>query len=168
MDLAKAAITFAEMTSAALASDTKFQAGDWRKLDRDLEFEMIYSVDGPFWFRAYDPGIERLVTQQLKDGGLFVVVGEGEPTESRVTLAKRYGLSLAMTDVVGGWLGDRYEGTTLLVFVKAASDGTIGPDLLNVDSAWDTSFQNYANATSTPWREKTQAFFRSRAGSRKA
>lgn len=154
-------VTFASAVSSEQGIPSRFQRVTLSEFRSPDLFEMVYSVDGPSWFRRRDPAVVEFFNRQLQVGGLFVMVGEGSPPFTAVTsLAGEYHLYPVLADVVGGWHGNRFEGAPLLVFVKCDRALSTPPDLAAFDAAWDTRFIAYANHRDTPWREKTQAFFR--------
>ena len=93
------------------------------------------------------------------DGDVFLVVGESNALPDVLEIAARYGLSCGMSDVVGGWTGEKFEGAVALVFVKTGEIVAPHPSTFDSDAAWNQGwFSTYANAPTTPWREKTQSY----------
>jgi len=161
VDPAAQPIGFANAVSSAQRLPATFQKVSLSGFRSSESYEMVYSIDGPSWFRRHDPVIADFFNRQLQVGGLFVTVGDlSPPFASAMSLAGQYGLYPVLADVIGGWHGDRFEGAPLLVFMKSDRGLPTAPDLDVFDAAWDARFIAYANHRDTPWREKTQAFFR--------
>ena len=95
----------------------------------------------------------------IGDDGIIVLGGDVlELAKGDIAKACNHvGLGLLAHDVTGGWVGplDLFDNRLLLALAKINSPV---PRDLFLD--WG-DFKFYANATSTPWNEKTQAFFRS-------
>jgi hypothetical protein len=94
------------------------------------------------------------------DGVVVLIGGIGSMKRGEVAKAcKHIGLGMALHDVIGGWVGDlgQYQGNAVLALRR---DGESVPKDLHME--WTEGFPEYANNPSTPWHEKTQAFFRSR------
>lgn len=162
LDLSKRAVSAASAQSRKLNASARFVASDWRQWKGGHTFDLIYSVDGPFWFNTYDADVAGLIKTQLVDGGVFFVVGESNALPDVLEIAARYGLSCGMSDVVGGWTGERYEGAVALVFVKTGEIVAPHPSTFDSDAAWNQGgFASYANAPATQRREKTQSYYRS-------
>ena len=163
LDLSKRAILAASAQSRKLNASARFLASDWRHWKGDHTFDLLYSVDGPFWFETYDADVAGLIKTQLVDGGVFLVVGERNALPDVLEIAARYGLSCGMSDVVGGWTGQTFEGSVALVFVKTGEIVAPHPSTFDSDAAWNQGgFASHANAPTTPLREKTQSYYRSR------
>ena len=163
LDLSKRAILAASAQSRKLNASARFLASDWRHWKGDHTFDLLYSVDGPFWFETYDADVAGLIKTQLVDGGVFFVVGESNALPDVLEIAARYGLSCGMSDVVGGWTGQTFEGSVALVFVKTGEIVAPHPSTFDSDAAWNQGgFASHANAPTTPLREKTQSYYRSR------
>jgi hypothetical protein len=91
---------------------------------------------------------------------VVLIGGIGSMKRGEVAKAcKHIGLGMALHDVIGGWVGDlgQYQGNAVLALRR---DGESVPKDLHME--WTEGFPEYANNPSTPWHEKTQAFFRSR------
>ena len=162
LDLSKRAVSAASAQSLKLDVSAKFVASDWRQWKSGHTFDLIYSVDGPFWFNTYDADVAGLIKTQLVDGGVFFVVGESNALPDVLEIAARYGLSCGMSDVVGGWTGEKFEGAVALVFVKTGEIVAPHPSTFDSDAAWNQGgFASYANAPATQRREKTQSYYRS-------
>lgn len=162
IDIAKRPIALATTLAAKHAGDVTFANADWSNFTSGNQYELVFSIDGPFWFSKQDDKVARFFSQHLMDGGLFVVVGEdGPPFDVIAATAERYGLRLVLSDVIGGWTGSKFEGLPLLVFLKAENKFAASPSIDHFDGPWDSRFIAYSNHSKTPWREKTQAYFRS-------
>jgi hypothetical protein len=161
IDLGRRQIALASKLSVSICGTASFVVGEFVDLIPLRAFEMIISIDGPMWFTRYEPQIDAFFSRCLEMNGVFLVVGEElVPTASASAIAKRYGLELMLSDVVGGWLGDRFEGNPLLVFMKNDAPKEPPPDIDCFDAAWNTDFKNFCNQPATLRRNKTQAVFR--------
>ncbi len=161
VDASEQAISYANRRHHA--AGTTYICGDVRNWRPAETFEVVFMDDGPFGLdRDVDRSLKMLIDENLRLGGVVVSIGDEAATsvtEIKDT-ATAYGLSLGLSDVVGGWFGDRYEGSPVLVFVKDGRGDVPGEMLTEFDSVWNQSFPAYANSPSTSPREKTQAFHR--------
>jgi SAM-dependent methyltransferase len=164
VDRSKRAMTLAGSIAESHAAPVQFTACEFPSVSASEPFEFIYSVDGPFFFNRFDAKTAAFFRNQLIEGGVFAVIGEGAPPFAQINkIAQQYDLYPMLSDVVGGWMGDEFSGASLLVFVKSATPLVIPPTLDSFDAVWDFAFRTYANLSNTPWREKTQAYCRARA-----
>jgi SAM-dependent methyltransferase len=169
LDRSSRAVAYARKKAVQLAAPAAtFIRAEWPDSASMEPFELVYSIDGP---KILETGAARLsgfVDTQLLVGAVLVLVGQGLQLDVADTLARAAsaGLTCGMADVVGGWLGDRFEGDTLLVFIKGAtSPGLSENEVRTWDDPWNKGgFAAFANAAAVRWREKTQAFHRSRLG----
>lgn len=158
--IAAARSTLADVNPTGL-SFVHSTAGQFLKAN-DQQYDLIYNFDGP----SMDEAAWKLVSSRLAPGGVLALVGEElaevpKPSSAVLGSAARHGLLCCLADVVGGWTMDGYEGTTLLVFVKADGPLPVAPDMKDCAAAWNQSgFAAHCNAPETPRERKTQAYFR--------
>lgn len=132
------------------------------------QFDLIYSFDGP----PNSAELLQVYAKHLRRGGVLALADPGllawlAPSNDTLQRLSALGLQCALSDVVGGWFGDKYEGLTMLVFVKCDDASEPIPEVRNCDAAWNEGgFADYANAASTAPERKTQAYFRATARQR--
>lgn len=123
-------------------------------------YEFIYAVRSV----ELDKSSARQICGALKPGGVAAILTKGEPDSSqRARRAIRDArLGWGFSDVVGGYVGDGrgYEANPVLVLVKDGSQLIPADFVEQAKSVWNNYFKDYANASDTPWAEKTQAYFR--------
>lgn len=162
IDTARRAVAFANSVAVRRGLTATFHHAARRTFRSTNRYQMIVSVDGPYWLERFDPTLMSFFQIFLEENGLFVVGGEDHPDMSMLAAnAARYGLTPLVSDVTGGWAGSSYSGARLLVFVKLKEVLSIPEAWEKDDAAWTDRFAAYSNSKNTPLREKTQAFFRS-------
>jgi len=164
IDRSTRAVALARTIAATHAPSASFEVADFPRVPGTAAFEFVYSVDGPYFFKRGNPQLAAFFRDRLVEGGVFAVVGEAwPPFAAMTTMARELSLYPLLSDVVGGWMGQEFEGMPLLVFLKSSTPLDVSSTLDRFDAVWESNFRTYANLTSTSRREKTQAYCRARA-----
>jgi 2-polyprenyl-3-methyl-5-hydroxy-6-metoxy-1,4-benzoquinol methylase len=122
-------------------------------------FDFVYAVDSTI------PTGDNLValSQVLRPNGVLILAHAfdafADSSFARNLLAA--GLGFGFADVTGGWIGEGrgFSDTTVVVLIKGTNTPLPQDFRQEIEQGWNF-FKEYANDPTTPWDEKTQAFFR--------
>ncbi len=164
IDRSEEAVRYARAKAQALGvtpAEVSFDARRANDAAPERRYSLIYSVDGPDLLSRATELCD--LSDLLADDGLIVVIGGGAAFENDQfrSSIERAGLSLSMTDVVGGWDGQEFAANCVFVMTR----GDVGPVIegtrREAEWIWNNGFSEFCNAAGRTTAEKTLAIYRS-------
>ncbi len=136
--------------------------------DTDLRFDLITAIDSMPTGAGARALFLKSVGSLLRSGGIAVIISPDWIDADVSTLRRQLdlaGLGFGFADVVGGFGGmpNQFTAEGAACLLKNGKRPFPRKFKAEAESEWDW-FREYANASDTPLREKTQSFFRAGKG----
>lgn len=163
LDACGPGLDFARRTAEARKLRARFVDVALPSIPPDLGlFDLAYSVDGPvqLTFEWLTMAFRLIVSD-----GVFVWIGNTKaiPGKKLQRILRTSGLTLILSDVVGGWNGKEYAAKSLLVLARGGEPNVGDDHDVRLTEVWHRGFRDYANAPGRRSDRKSIAWYRTYA-----
>ena len=162
VDVSEAAVRYASTRAKELGITSSRLTFDSRRIGDEMPlggYRLVYSINGPITLdeRSF---VELLNVLQV--GGLFVWVGNASELNFAElhSALNRVGLSLLLSDVIGGWNGKVFMARAVLVIGYQQISGESQDVGTELDAVWK-GFSSYCNVSGRGSSDKILSKYRS-------